>query len=34
MKHIPVDREQGEAAYAHALQSLRSGEIVGVFPRR
>ncbi|MDI3390694.1 lysophospholipid acyltransferase family protein [Streptomyces sp. B-S-A8] len=32
MKHIPVDRNQGEAAYAHALDSLRSGEIVGVFP--
>ncbi|MFM9371009.1 lysophospholipid acyltransferase family protein [Streptomyces sp. Da 82-17] len=32
MKHIPVDRNQGEAAYAHALESLRSGEIVGVFP--
>jgi 1-acyl-sn-glycerol-3-phosphate acyltransferase len=32
MKHIPVDREQGEAAYQHALASLRAGEIVGVFP--
>ncbi|GHA00779.1 lysophospholipid acyltransferase family protein [Streptomyces echinoruber] len=32
MKHIPVDRAQGEAAYAHALDSLRSGEVVGVFP--
>ncbi|GAA3368246.1 lysophospholipid acyltransferase family protein [Streptomyces sannanensis] len=32
MKHIPVDRENGEAAYAHALDSLRKGEIVGVFP--
>lgn len=32
MKHIPVDRKQGEAAYAHALDSLRSGEIIGVFP--
>ncbi|PRH78519.1 1-acyl-sn-glycerol-3-phosphate acyltransferase [Streptomyces solincola] len=32
MKHIPVDRAQGEAAYRHALESLRSGEIVGVFP--
>ena len=32
MKHIPVDRKQGEAAYAHALDSLRSGEIVGGFP--
>ncbi|MEV3861441.1 lysophospholipid acyltransferase family protein [Streptomyces sp. NPDC050095] len=32
MKHIPVDRAQGEQAYQHALQSLRAGEIVGVFP--
>ncbi|MFJ8822597.1 lysophospholipid acyltransferase family protein [Streptomyces sp. NPDC102467] len=32
MKHIPVDRAQGEHAYQHALQSLRSGEIIGVFP--
>ncbi|WP_156724585.1 lysophospholipid acyltransferase family protein [Streptomyces apocyni] len=32
MKHIPVDRKQGEAAYAHALESLRKGEIIGVFP--
>ncbi|HEX5567287.1 MAG TPA: lysophospholipid acyltransferase family protein [Streptomyces sp.] len=32
MKHIPVDRSQGEHAYRHALAALRSGEIVGVFP--
>lgn len=32
MKHIPVDRDQGEAAYAHALNSLKSGEVIGVFP--
>ncbi|MFE7233576.1 lysophospholipid acyltransferase family protein [Streptomyces sp. NPDC002405] len=32
MKHIPVDRANGEAAYARALDSLRSGELVGVFP--
>lgn len=32
MKHIPVDRNRGEAAYTHALDSLRSGEIIGVFP--
>jgi 1-acyl-sn-glycerol-3-phosphate acyltransferase len=32
MKHIPVDRRKGEAAYDHALEALRSGEIVGVFP--
>jgi 1-acyl-sn-glycerol-3-phosphate acyltransferase len=32
MHHIPVDRSAGAAAYAHALEALRSGEIVGVFP--
>ncbi|MFF2654883.1 lysophospholipid acyltransferase family protein [Streptomyces sp. NPDC058045] len=32
MKHIPVDRARGEAAYEHALRALRSGEVVGVFP--
>ncbi len=32
MKHIPVDRSQGEHAFEHALKALRSGEIVGVFP--
>ncbi|MET9699502.1 lysophospholipid acyltransferase family protein [Streptomyces sp. NPDC006529] len=32
MKHIPVDRTQGEAAYQLALDSLRGGEIIGVFP--
>ncbi|WP_445525923.1 lysophospholipid acyltransferase family protein [Streptomyces cyslabdanicus] len=32
MKHIPVDRANGEAAYARALDSLKSGEVVGVFP--
>ncbi|MCF0087939.1 MULTISPECIES: lysophospholipid acyltransferase family protein [unclassified Streptomyces] len=32
MRHIPVDREQGEAAYEHALNFLRSGEVVGIFP--
>ncbi|MFJ9173392.1 lysophospholipid acyltransferase family protein [Streptomyces sp. NPDC102360] len=32
MKHIPVDRSQGEHAYQHALRSLRAGEIIGVFP--
>lgn len=32
MKHIPVDRSQGEHAYRHALRALRSGEIIGVFP--
>ena len=32
MKHIPVDRSQGLAAYDKALDALRSGEVVGVFP--
>lgn len=32
MKHIPVDRKQGLEAYRHAVKSLRSGEIIGVFP--
>ena len=32
MKHIPVDRAAGAASYAHAVEALRSGEVVGVFP--
>jgi len=32
MHHIPVDRSAGAAAYGHALDALRNGEIVGVFP--
>ncbi|WP_424215103.1 lysophospholipid acyltransferase family protein [Streptomyces sp. BI20] len=32
MKHIPVDRSQGEDAYRQALAALRGGEIIGVFP--
>jgi len=32
MKHIPVDRAAGEQAYGHALEALRRGEIIGVFP--
>ncbi|KRC85321.1 glycerol acyltransferase [Terrabacter sp. Root85] len=32
MKHIPVDRTAGAASYATAVDALRSGEIVGVFP--
>lgn len=32
MKHIPVDRASGGAAYRAALTALRAGEIVGVFP--
>lgn len=32
MKHIPVDRAEGAASYRKALEALRSGELVGVFP--
>lgn len=32
MKHIPVDRSEGMHAYGHALDALRRGEIIGVFP--
>ncbi|QZT62618.1 lysophospholipid acyltransferase family protein [Mycolicibacterium austroafricanum] len=31
-KTIPVDRHAGAGAYAAAVESLRSGEIVGVYP--
>jgi 1-acyl-sn-glycerol-3-phosphate acyltransferase len=32
MHHIPVDRSAGAAAYSHAVEALRQGELVGVFP--
>jgi 1-acyl-sn-glycerol-3-phosphate acyltransferase len=32
MRHIPVDRDAGLASYKQALEALRHGEIVGVFP--
>ena len=32
MHHIPVDRAAGAASYRHALDSLRAGHLVGVFP--
>lgn len=32
MKHIPVNRERGEAAYQQGVEALRRGQIVGVFP--
>ena len=32
MHHIPVDRSAGAAAFDAAVEALRSGEIVGVFP--
>jgi len=32
MRHIPVDRRSGAAAYRRALRLLDEGELVGVFP--
>ena len=32
MRHIPVDRAAGKGAYDEAVDRLRSGEVVGVFP--
>jgi 1-acyl-sn-glycerol-3-phosphate acyltransferase len=32
MHHIPVDRDAGAGSYRAAVNALRSGEIVGVFP--
>lgn len=32
MGHIPVDRAAGAASFAAALDALRAGEVVGVFP--
>ena len=32
MHHIPVDRQAGGASFRAALEALRAGEIVGVFP--
>lgn len=32
MRHIPVDRESGAAAYRIAARRLAEGELVGVFP--
>lgn len=32
MRHIPVDMKSGGAAYAAAVEALRSGELVGIFP--
>ena len=34
MHHIPVDRAAGAAAYRHALDALRSGELIGIFPEQ
>jgi 1-acyl-sn-glycerol-3-phosphate acyltransferase len=32
MKHIPVDRDAGSAAFRDAVADLKAGELVGVFP--
>ncbi|MFB7666798.1 lysophospholipid acyltransferase family protein [Kitasatospora sp. NPDC056138] len=32
MKHIPVDRTDGQPAYEAAVKALKDGEVVGVFP--
>ncbi len=32
MKHIPVDRTAGAAAFEAAVRALKDGEVVGVFP--
>jgi 1-acyl-sn-glycerol-3-phosphate acyltransferase len=32
MKHIPVDRQAGTAAFREATTALKNGEVVGVFP--
>lgn len=32
MKHIPVDRSAGGAAFREALKALNNGELIGVFP--
>ena len=34
MRHIPVDRSAGANAYAAAIEALRSGEVIGVFPEQ
>jgi 1-acyl-sn-glycerol-3-phosphate acyltransferase len=31
-RHIPVDRSSGSASYAAAVERLRAGELVGVYP--
>src|ERR671932_963509 len=32
MRHIPVDRAAGAAAFESAVRALKDGEVVGVFP--
>ena len=32
MKHIPVDRDAGSAAFRDAVNAAKAGELIGVFP--
>jgi 1-acyl-sn-glycerol-3-phosphate acyltransferase len=32
MRHVPVDRDAGMAGFRAALQALKDGEVIGVFP--
>src|SRR3954453_4530378 len=32
MRHIPVDRKAGAAAFESAVRALKDGEVIGVFP--
>ncbi|GAB3886437.1 lysophospholipid acyltransferase family protein [Terrabacter terrigena] len=32
MRHIEVDRAHGEVALRHAVEAVRAGEVVGIFP--
>ncbi len=32
MKHIPVDRDAGSAAFRDAVDAAKAGELIGVFP--
>ncbi|NEK85778.1 1-acyl-sn-glycerol-3-phosphate acyltransferase [Blastococcus saxobsidens] len=32
MRHIPVDRKAGSAAFEAAVRALKDGEVVGIFP--
>jgi 1-acyl-sn-glycerol-3-phosphate acyltransferase len=32
MRHIPVDRKAGAAAFDSAVRTLKDGEVIGVFP--
>jgi 1-acyl-sn-glycerol-3-phosphate acyltransferase len=32
LRHIPVDRDSGAASYGAAVENLKAGELVGVYP--